>query len=448
MTQFKFTHDWLAAGQDAPEYFHTTAMLALHVGDVNLMQNEDIWSKTIRDSVLVSAYPIAMWLASSWWRLNFEPLPAHGIRPAIDWRMAHELGAANHGFVWPQIIFASDSEAIQVWTVASNANSQQSVRYLNGLDIPAAIALADFQRGVEDFIVAIQNRLNAVHCQDTGLSHLWRFIQEDRADPQSGKCRRLEAEMGYDPDECPDVLIDKALTLDQKMGTAALSELAPVYGKSALQGPLTAIDELADKPGLLGIPTAPRSTKGALSHHSVPWQRAIVTAREVRQALGSQHDLIDNAQLYELLGLTASAVEQWSPPTGRVDAAIAVPGAKNQYKFMPRKKHPIAKRFELARFLGDYLLPEQARGQWLASTDLATSRQKYQRAFAAEFLCPITALQEFLQDDYSESAIEDAAQHFQVSQTTVDSLLSNNGLLPSSSRFDYGEARLPYQLGI
>lgn len=450
MTKFKFTHDWLAAGKDAPEFFHTTAMLALYVGNVNLMQNEDIWSKTIRESVLVSAYPVAMWLASSWWRLNWEPLPIHGTRPAIDWRMAHELGAANHGFVWPQIIFASDSEAIQIWAVASNANSQQSVRYLNGLDMPVSVALVDFQQGVEDFIAAVLNRLNAVKCQDTDLSHLWLLIQEDRANLQSAKYRRLEAEMGYDPDECPDALMDKALELDRKIGAAALSELAPVYGKSATQSPLTAIEEIADSPGLMGMPTVPRSIQGAPSHQDAPWQRAVVAAGEVRQALGNQHDLIDNAKLYELLGLTASAVEQWTPPAGRVDAAIAVPGAgvKDQYKFLPRKKHPIAKRFELARFLGDYLLPEQTRGKWLASTDIATSRQKYQRAFAAEFLCPITALQEFLQEDYSESAIEDAALHFQVSQTTVDSLLSNNGLVSSPSRFDYVGARVPYQLGI
>jgi hypothetical protein len=55
-------------------------------------------------------------------------------------------------------------------------------------------------------------------------------------------------------------------------------------------------------------------------------------------------------------------------------------------------------------------------------------------------------LREFLQDDYSESAIEDAVDHFQVSQITVDSLLVNNRLIPSPSMIDYADARLPYQL--
>jgi len=446
MTRFKFTHEWLAAGVDAPEHIHTTAMLALHIGDVNLMQNEDIWSKTVRESALVSTYPLAMWLASSWWRLNWEPLPSHGVRPSLDWRMAHEVGAANHGFVWPKIVFASDSEAIQIWAVASNANSQQSIRYLNGLDLPASIPLADFQRGVEDFITAVLNRLNAMNCQDTDLLHLWQLIQEDRADPQSTTYRRLEAEMGYDPDECSEELMDKALALGQEIGAAALSELAPVYGKPATQAPLSAIKEIADSPGLIGKPTAPLTAKGGTSPQGAPWQRAVAAADTMRQALGNQHNVINNTELYELLGLTASEVEQWSPAKHN-ETSIAVPGPKGQYKFMPRKKHPIAKRFELARFLGDYLLTGQTHAQWLASTDLATSRQKYQRAFAAEFLCPINALQEFLQNDYSESAIDDAAQYYQVSQQAVNSLLANNGLISPAFMVDYAEARLPYKLG-
>jgi len=154
---------------------------------------------------------------------------------------------------------------------------------------------------------------------------------------------------------------------------------------------------------------------------------------------------LDNAKLCELLGLSVSEVEHWSP--AKRNAAIAVPESENHYKFIPRKKHPIAKRFELARFLGDYLLTEQP-GQWLASTDLSTSRQKYQRAFAAEFLCPIATLREFLQEDYSETAIEDAAEYFQVSSTTVESMLVNNGLLSSPLPVDYTESRLPYRLGI
>ena len=94
----------------------------------------------------------------------------------------------------------------------------------------------------------------------------------------------------------------------------------------------------------------------------------------------------------------------------------------------------------MARFLGDYVSREAKDGQWLVSTDLGTARQKFQRAFAAEFLCPISALVEFLGEDYSETAIEDAAEHFQVGQRTVESLLVNNGLAIFSWAGDFAGA--------
>jgi hypothetical protein len=443
--KFEFTFDWLAAGSDIPEHAHSTAMLAMHVDNINLMQNQDIWSKSVRDSVLVSAYPLAMWLASSWWRLNWEPLPAHGTRPVVDWRMAHELGAANHGFVWPQVIFASDSEVVQTWSVASNPNRQQSVRYLNGLDKPVSVALIDFQRGIDNFITGVLDRLDAMNCKNTDLFHLWQIIQEDRADPDSEKYRRLEAVMGYDPDGCSQELMAKALKLGDSIGDSAFSELAPVYGNPASQSPLTAIEEIGAASGLIGKPTELRSSKSSPSS-GFPWQRAVAAAGEVRQAIGNENGIIDNNNLFDLLGLCVSDVEQWSPAK-RNEVSIGVPETQGKYKFLPRKKHPVARRFEFARFLGDLVLAERMSGQWLTSTDLATSRQKYQKAFAAEFLCPISALQEFLDDDYSESSIEDASQHFQVSLMTVNSLLANNGLIqPSWANFD--GVRVPYQLGV
>lgn len=95
----------------------------------------------------------------------------------------------------------------------------------------------------------------------------------------------------------------------------------------------------------------------------------------------------------------------------------------------------------MARFLGDYLRPSIEVGRWLASTDLSTSRQKYQRAFAAELLCPLDALSLFLDGDFSSYAIEDAAANFEVSEQVVTNLLLNNGLIHHP-----WAQHLPYQM--
>lgn len=121
-----------------------------------------------------------------------------------------------------------------------------------------------------------------------------------------------------------------------------------------------------------------------------------------------------------------------------------MPVDHNCLNFVPRKRHRLAKRFEFSRFLGDHLREPEGSAHWLASTDLATSRQKYQRAFAAEFLCPIRSLVEFLGDDFTESAFEEAADRFGVSEQTVESLLANNGYLAAPF---YG-LEMPYRLAV
>jgi len=57
--------DWLTSGNDSPEIRQTMGLLGLKVGNISLTRNADTWSQTIRDTVLVSAYPLAAWLASS-----------------------------------------------------------------------------------------------------------------------------------------------------------------------------------------------------------------------------------------------------------------------------------------------------------------------------------------------------------------------------------------------
>ncbi len=442
MTVLRFDHRWLTAGNDAPEYRNTMAELSIYVGDANLTLNEDIWSQTIRSSVLVSAYPLALWLASSWWRLLWEPLPAAGIRPSHDWRMAHELGAANRGFVWPQIAFVSDHQTIQVSAAASSGRAKQSARYVNGLEIPSPVPIAGFQASAEGFISAVVSRLEALDIKDTDLAQLWSLLIEERTNADTVRYRRLEAEMGFDPDECPEELMAQALAIEKQVGAYTLSELAPVYGKETAETPVLAIQGFAEAHGLVGKPTIPPMNRTD-RRIAMPWLRAADDARDARRAIGLTQGPISNTVLSELLGLRASDTEDWIPTT-RPKAAVGISERDGKIRFIPRKRHPVGKRFELARLLGDYR-DSAGADYWLASTDLSTSRQKYQRAFAAEFLCPIAALQEFLQEDFTETATEDAAQHFDVSPTTVTSLLANNGLIASSANSSYFDSRVLHQ---
>lgn len=437
MADLRISAEWMASSSGEPEVAATACMLSFSVNEISLTRSQDVWAKTVRDNVFVSAYPLAMWFVSSWWRLNHEPLPFQ--QPGHDWRMAHELGAANHGYVWPRVVLVPDGEAIYVWAGPS-MNPDQSVQYLQGLEAPHTIALSSFQRSVHRFVQSVLARLDAREVSGTDLAHLWAVLQEDLADPDAVRRRKLEAELGFDPEECPEEMLNEALRWEASVGDKALSELAPSLSSSGRGADLATLEQLAKAEGILGNPSVSPSDIEHLEH-GAPWERAVHDARALRQRLGNRSERMSSLQLQDLLGLSSSALVNWTPAVVRSPAAVAIPTHGQGFKFVPRKRNLVGQRFELARFLGEYLRTFGERDGWLASTDLSTSRQKYQRAFAAELLCPLDPLLSFLDGDFSSYAIEEAAGHFEVSDQVVSNLLLNNGLI-----HHHWSQQLPYRM--
>lgn len=97
------------------------------------------------------------------------------------------------------------------------------------------------------------------------------------------------------------------------------------------------------------------------------------------------------------------------------------------------------RRFEVARLLADRLLVD-TEDPLRPATRAATFRQKMQRAFAAEFLCPFEALRDMLDGDCSQDAMEEAARHYRVSPLLVRAHLANHGLV---DRPDHDEIDTP-----
>jgi hypothetical protein len=75
--------------------------------------------------------------------------------------------------------------------------------------------------------------------------------------------------------------------------------------------------------------------------------------------------------------------------------------------------------------IADHLLAP-GDDSWLPTTAAHTARQKTQRAFAAEFLCPSRAPRQFIGEDTSDYAIEDAEEHFAVAVETVRHQIDNH----------------------
>lgn len=425
MDDLRLEMEWLSTGEPEAALRETTGFLSIHAGAACLTRHEDTWSRTVRNGVLVSAYPLALWLASSWWRLNFEPLPATGKPPHTAWRMAHELPSAGYGYVWPQVLFASDGDAVAI--SASQVNSPgQSVNYLCSLAEPVIVPASKFQWQIGAFIDEVTQRLRVAHGSANELASLWALVQEDMRHPEMKAQRVLEAQLGYEPDECPGSFMDHALRLRKQTGPAAMAELAPLFGQAAGSSDLSELERLGSAPGLKCQPQVPQVSVTPSHSPAAPWQQGVDAAKALLAHLQLHNAPFQTTLLCDLLGLN----KQWADSfqlAGRAKAAVAIPGPRDQIAFAPRKQHTVARRFEYARLVGELAMSGRPTTGWLVESDLQTATQKRQRAFAAALLCPIDALVDFLDDDFSDTALEAAAQHFEVSDWTIAFQLMNNG---------------------
>ena len=425
--------DWEPCKDPLAGVGETIAPLTIELDGQCLTRNVDVRSGSVRDHALVSLFPLAMWIASSWWRLNCEILPAEsGNGPCHDWRMSHEMAAAGTGFVWPSIMFFADGDMIRIRAGASRRDREASTSYLNGLSCDYSVPKEQFERVASSLVESVIDRIHATGCEETDdLVDLWKAISEERRNADVCRMRKLEAALGFDPEECPADMMAEAILLENRIGTNSFGELAGAYADldatrlSAIRNLVAQIDAHGIEGNLdkvLDISIEDRNGQ--------PRNIAATAARRLREKIENPIGELDDSTLSELLGLPAMGIDGWLPPP-RSKASAAHVGNANAIRVLPRKAHPVARRFELARFIGDYVCGANgsSRPFWLVTADLSTTRQEFQRAFAAEFLCPFHSLAGYLNNDYSAPALEDAADRFRVDTTTVESLLADNGCI-------------------
>ena len=108
-----------------------------------------------------------------------------------------------------------------------------------------------------------------------------------------------------------------------------------------------------------------------------------------------------------------------------IDLSFAIDASERNGRIVLRSKWHDGRRFELARLLGDRISAPR-NNRLFPATRSYTYRQKMQRAFAAEFLSPFETVDEMLAGDYSVESQKDVANHFQVSELTIRTLLVNH----------------------
>ena len=417
--------DWIPRDFGAPAERMSLAEIVIRVGGVAITEVEDSEARTTREGIRVSAPALAGWLVSNWWRLRWE-----ADDKGASWRMSHEIGAVGDGYLWPDAMFVSSGGAIRIRARPIGHGPTHSLRFLN--DVDADVPARDFENAVRNFVEAVASRMSSA-AADTSLSRAWRAFTEEIGDPDASFKRAIEARMGFDPNEAPSDLLDDLRRAADDAGRDALGELAVSSGCRARRdfNTLWRTTRARSQPLSLEAPEKlRRAVARAKRSNRTPWKGGVSAARSARREWFPERVSLSTSDLAQLCGVT----EGWILADAGDDSAPVSAGFRNaessgSLSVALKKRYPTSRRFALARVIGDHLAAGP-RENLLPITDSFTDRQKFQRAFAQELLCPVAALRKLLRSrPPDDEFIEDTAQLFEVSPVLVARALANNGLM-------------------
>ena len=402
----------------------TLSQLSIEVAGDTLTWVQDRVTGDRRKGANLSAHGLAEWLVWNWWRLRWEPTDETSVREG--WRDAHDLAGIGGGWLWPNITIHTDGMHVLLAAKSSQPTRTELLSYTTDLvwSIPAAV----FEAGIDHFVRRVLERLDGCSLGDTDLHTTWRELSVERNDPDLSSYRKFEACLGFDPDEAEPETIERLLTDSESLGEAAMTEIAAHHPST---GPALSAQDLRREARSAGFDTNPRDGVQKLAEaprgkrdRMPAWHVGVEAARCLRR----QEDLGDGPVSDRRLAALYGIQEPILKGSSRKACIAFALGENGESRTALRANRPTGRRFELARLLADRLLFDEDE-RLHPATRTYTYRQKMQRAFAGEFLCPIDSLIDYLDGDYSDDAKEDAADRFHVSPLAVTTLLVSNGLI-------------------
>lgn len=427
--------DWLHRDYGDDIDRATLAELAMSANQYSAFELEDFTAKTIRKTARVSAYNLAIWFASNWWKLRWEPR-----RATSEWEISHMIGAAGGGYLWPNLSFNSDGATIIIESKpALFPGTGEAIRYIN--NFATTIPAFEFENKVSMFVESVIARLVGLGIDAPELVELWKEVCIERQDSALSKWRKLEAIMGFDPDEAPDHLVVGLKDAADNYGSSAIEEVAAASQGKVLDilGELSGAP-LAESTGL-HIPEFGTLQKeiSRVSQTLYPWQMGEQAARIARKAWHLGEGPVSTGGISDIFGFNQDVINQPSKIKAAMSVGFRQEKDLEHLKIFINTPIPTNRRFALMRLVGDNLTAP-LDDKLLPAPDTKTFRQKFQRAFAQEFLCPYDQLMDFIgKNEINDEKIEDAAHHFEVSPLLVTSVLVNKGIVERASLDEFQE---------
>ena len=414
----------------------TFGLFSLTANERLLTAGQDIEGNELRHGPYVAGYPLAEWFVWNWWRIRWEGERPSGQDARRRWDFAHAMTTVGEGYAWPNISIFSDGIQAFLQSGPTRNPGAVSFRYI-GAGEPEVVPAAQLEAEIDEFIKTILARLDDHNLRDSNLHRLWDDLNEERQDSEATRFRRLEAQLGHDPDEVDENVLRDRLGDAAMLGEWALGEMAcdaALHGSG--QGQMLSAAELSNIARNSGFDANLDDAVTLECEADIPepqdaaaWRVGGTAARSLRDQLRLDGQPVPSHKLSELAGTTISAIKSTDRQSHGVSFVLGRQGGDHA-RIALRPKWETGRRFDLARLVGDRVFRRQmnyANERLHPATRAHSYRQKAQRAFAAEFLSPFPSVDEMLGDDYSEEKQNEIADYFKVSPMTIQTQLVNHG---------------------
>ncbi|MFR0874129.1 MAG: ImmA/IrrE family metallo-endopeptidase [Bilophila wadsworthia] len=411
--------EWLECTAVEPEISATFGKLYFAHGNIEFTSHRN--GASYCSAAYLPAYPLALWIAQSWWRLFYELKPNSN---TYEWSATHCMRFAGHGFLWPDVWLQTDGVFMDILARPYVADEEEPIEYFphESRGVPLDRMETCFSR----FMDKVIERLDRT---EPNLEKLWREVLHERQDDAlfNVKLRPLWGmiEMNF---------LSRNSRFDengQAMGNSLLEALAAFRQSGEthdndLKKKFSSLSSARGVQGRFDLPVLPHDTPPRNTLQ--PWDLGRNLAHQLRKQAGITGK-IDNKMLGDMLGLNEKNFNSLQPET---EAPFSF-GTKNadSYTFTFLKERIESKRFQAARFIGDYCTSQlrQQDDKWLILSDSSTFRQKAQRAFGAELLMPVDLITEHTGGNYTQANVKKVAAEFEVSPVLAATQLANHKLI-------------------
>lgn len=426
---FEFSANWPAQSNDVAE-------VSIRLGRHVLSRIADTQKQSLRDYFRASATSLALWFADNWWRLRWETLNDSRFA-STEWRLRHELTSAVGGALWPPLMIYSSGNRI---VFAPSFGKYQVSGPQTYLDFNVTTVTArEYEAELDLFFESVVD-----HCAQgvdgEALQVILRQIRTERSDPELAGWRRLEACLGYDPDEAPEAVINALVDLEEVVGEEGVEEAA--HAKPGLESAtvLNSVIEAARASNAkVSLDLAIEIERDpTLLPTASPWQFAESAATDLRRVIGVERGPLKGDMFADIFRVRWAQLKEVTGTARNLPYGASLVNDDGDARLALKTRSAHDRRFELARVFGDAVW--QSGSEFGIVSRAKTDRQKFQRAFAHNLLCPFDDLRRELDvNDPTQESIDAVAKKFHVHSSVVRSQLAYKGYLPFENASEEAE---------